>query len=331
MRAVMISEPGGPDVLKIGEIPQPIPQADQVLVRVDAAGLNRADLLQRKGGYPAPAGIRADIPGLEFAGIVADVGSAVDQWKVDDRVFGIVGGAGQAEYVVTAADQIAAIPSNLDPIAAAAVPEVFMTAYDALQQGGLAADKRVLVHAVGSGVGTAALQLAKAAGAMVYGTARTAAKLKQATELGLEQGFVQDGDSWVSELMAATGGQGVDLVLDFVGAPLLQANLDVLASRGRIIVIGTMGGARGELNLGLLMRKRACIIGTMLRIRPPAEKARLTGDFARDVVPLLASGEVKPIIDRVFLFDQIAGAHRYMESNANFGKIVLAVGVPVSH
>ncbi len=325
MRAVMMSEPGGPDVLKIGEIPQPEPQADQVLVRVEGAGLNRADLLQRKGGYPAPAGIRADILGMEFAGVVEQVGPAAHQWKVGDRVFGIIGGAAQAEYVVTAADQIAAIPPSLDPMTAAAVPEVFMTAYDALQQGGLAAGKRVLVHAVGSGVGTAALQLAKAAGATVYGTARTAAKLERATETGMERGFIQQGDNWAAEVMAATGGQGIDIVLDFVGAPILQANLDVLALRGRIIVIGTMGGARGELDLGTLMRKRAQITGTMLRSRPPPEKAQLTTDFARDVVPLLASGQVKPIIDRVFPFDQIVEAHRYMESNANFGKIVLAV------
>lgn len=329
MRAVMISEPGGPEVLKIGEIPQPIPQAGQVLVRVEGAGLNRADLLQRKGGYPAPPGIRADIPGLEFSGTVAQLGTSVQQWKIGDRVFGLVGGAGQAEYVLSAADQLAAIPPNLDSLLAAAVPEVFMTAYDALQQGGLASGKRVLVHAVGSGVGTAALQLAKAAGATVYGTARTATKLERAMEWGLERGFVLQDAEWVAELMGATGGAGVDLVLDFVGAPLLQGNLDVLALRGRIVVIGTMGGARGDLDLGLLMRKRAQIGGTMLRTRAPAEKASLTASFTRDVVPLLANGQVKPIIDRVFPFEQIADAHRYMESNANFGKIVLAVDASV--
>lgn len=323
MRAALITQPGGPEVLRIDEIEQPTPQGDEVLVKVRAAGLNRADLSQRLGRYPAPPDVRQDVPGLEFVGMIAALGPKVERWQEGQRVFGIVGGAAHAEYVVTHADLIAAVPPNLDDIAAAAVPEVFMTAYDALEQGGLAAGKRVLVHAVGSGVGTAAVQLAKAAGATVFGTARTATKLEQARPLGLDHGFA--GDTWVEGVRKATSGAGVDLILDFVGAAYLGANFEVLASRGRIVVIGTLGGAEGAIDLRQLMGKRAQLIGTVLRSRPRGEKAALTAAFAQHVVPLLASGELMPVIDRAFELEEIVEAHRYMETNANFGKIVLRV------
>lgn len=323
MRAAIITQPGGPEVLRIDEIEQPSPQGDEVLVKVHAAGLNRADLSQRLGRYPAPPGVRQDIPGLEFAGVIAAVGPKVQRWQPGQRVFGIVGGAAHAEYVLTHDDLIAAIPPNLDNTSAAAVPEVFMTAYDALEQGGLAAGKRVLVHAVGSGVGTAAVQLAKAAGATVFGTARTAAKLEQAQALGLDQGFA--GDDWAAGVRKATDGAGVDILLDFVGADYLQANFDVLAIQGRIVVIGTLGGTEGTIDLRKLMGKRAQLIGTVLRSRPRSEKAALTASFAQHVVPLLASGQIVPVIDRVFRLEEIVDAHRYMETNANFGKIVLSV------
>lgn len=325
MRAAIITKPGGPEVLQIADIEQPVPQGDEVLVKVQAAGLNRADLSQRLGRYPAPAGVRQDVPGLEFAGVVAAVGQDARTWQAGQRVFGIVAGGGQAEYVLSHTDLLAAIPPNLDFATAAAVPEVFMTAYDALEQGGLAAGKRVLIHAVGSGVGTAALQLAQAAGATVFGTARTASKLEQAQRLGLERGFLSD--TWPQELLEATNNNndGVDIILDFVGASYLKPNLEVLAPRGRIVVIGTLGGSQGEIDLRQLMGKRAQLIGTVLRSRPRSEKALLTAAFAEHVVPLLARGEIVPVIDRIFALDEIQEAHRYMETNANFGKIVLQV------
>ncbi len=326
MRAVVMRGAGGPEVLSVDEIAVPEFGADEVLVAVRAAGLNRADLAQRMGRYPAPAGVRPDVLGLEFAGVVAAVGAEVRRWQVGDRVFGIVAGAAQAEFVATAADLLAPIPAPLDDLTAAAVPEVFMTALDALAQGGLAAGQRVLVHAAGSGVGTAAVQLAKAAGATVYGTARTAAKLDQARALGLDAGF--SGPQWAAELRTATGGAGVDLILDFVGASYLADNLASLAPRGRIVVIGTLGGAQAEINLGLLMSKRAQIIGTVLRSRPRAEKAALTAAFTTTVLPLLASGALRPVIDRVFALDEIAAAHGFLESNASFGKVVLNLAAP---
>ncbi|GAC1637272.1 MAG: NAD(P)H-quinone oxidoreductase [Herpetosiphon sp.] len=327
MRAVVISQPGGPETLVIKDVDQPpSPQQGQVLINVKAAGVNRADLLQRAGRYPPPSGIRPDIPGLEFAGIIASVGSDCGEWQPGDRVFGLVGGAAQAEYLLTNAAELAHVPPNLDWETAAAVPEVFITAYDALKQGGIAAGKRVLIHAAGSGVATAAIQLVRAAGAIPYGTARTAAKLDQARSLGLAGAYLHtEAATWVDQLKADTDGSGADIIIDFVGGPLIGANLQALALRGVIVVVGTLGSAQGALDLGLLMGKRASIIGTLLRSRPAVEKATLTATWTRDVVPSLASGALKPIVDRTFPMDAVADAHRYMEKNMNFGKILLAI------
>ena len=325
MKAVIVTQPGGPDVLAVQERPQPVPQGDQILVRVLAAGLNRADLSQRRGAYPAPPDAPADILGLEFVGIAApsDTAAAAPGDAPPSRIFGITGGGAQAEYLVTYPDLVLPVPAHLSDAEAAAIPEVWMTAFDALQQGGLAAGQRVLVHAVGSGVGTAALQLARAAGATVYGSARSADKLTRARALGLADGWA--GDEWAAGVLAATGGAGVDLVLDFVGAAYLGDNLRVLAPRGRIIVVGTLGGAVGELDLRLLMGKRASIIGTVLRSRPRHEKAALTAAFGREVLPLLARGDLLPVVDRVFAMEEIAAAHQVMEANTNFGKLVLMI------
>lgn len=324
MRAAVITRPGGPEVLRIEELPTPAPAADQARVRVHAASLNRADLLQRRGGYPAPADAPASVPGLEIAGEVDAVGPGVTRWKIGDRVFGIVGGGGQAEFVLTPQDLLLPIPLNLDYVAAGAVPEVFMTAYDALfPQAELRIGERVLAHAAGSGVGTAAVQLAAAAGATVYGTVRSEAKRGRVLELGAARVFAPE--QFAAEAQTATGGAGVDVLLDFVGAPYLQQNLEALALRGRMVVIGTMGGADGRLDFGLLMRKRLRIFGTVLRSRSRAEKAALTERFGAHVLPLLASGRVRPIVDRVYPLEEIAQAHTYMESNASFGKIVLRI------
>ncbi len=322
MRAAVITAFGGPEVIKIVHMEAPLPAADQVRVRVHAAGINRADLLQRMGRYPAPRGASTTIPGLEIAGVVDATGPDVDRWTVGDRVFGIVGGGAHAEQVITAQDLLARIPDNLDDTEAGAVPEVFMTAYDALfTQAELSLGERVLVHAAASGVGTAAVQLARAAGARAWGTTRSLDK--HAAVLALGAAGMLGAEDFAVKARHATGGLGFDVVVDFVGAPYLADNLEALAPRGRMVVVGTMGGAEGMINLSALMGKRLRIHGTVLRSRPRAEKADLTARFATRVVPLLADGMVRPVVDRVFPLAEIAAAHAYMESNANIGKIVL--------
>lgn len=328
MRAVVITQYGGPEVLAIREVPDPpSPSANQVTVRVRAAALNRADLLQRLGRYPAPAGFPPDIPGLEFAGEILETGPEVQRWKSGQRVFGITGGGAQAELVITPEDQLAEVPSNLNWIQAAAVPEVFITAHDALfATASLQAGESVLIHAAGSGVGTAAIQLARAAGAKVFGTARTAAKLEQAAHLGLSASIaVGDPSSIVEAVRDWTKGEGVDVVLDLVGAAYLDANLRSLAKRGRMVLVGTTAGAKGTLEFGLVMSKRLKIIGTVLRSRSAEEKASVTQQFQREVVPLLAAGSVRPIVDSTFRLDEVAAAHQRLESNATFGKVVLEI------
>ena len=324
MRAAVITRPGGPEVLEIQEVETPEPLGDQVRVRVRASGINRADLLQRAGGYPAPPGSPSNIPGLEFAGEVDAVGPLARQWRPGQRVMGLVGGGAQAQYVVTHEEMLVAIPDNLDFVQAAGVPEVFMTAHDALfTQAGLQMGERVLIHAVGSGVGTAALQLARAVGATTFGTSRTQAKLEAAKALGLDVGL-QDQDFSV-EIMQRTNGEGVHVVIDFVGAPYLEQNLQAIASWGRIVYLSTMAGAHAGVNLGLLMHKRISIRGVTLRTRTLEEKLAVTRRFATSVLPLLASGQVKPIIERVYALEEIAEAHKEMGENRNFGKLVVRV------
>jgi putative PIG3 family NAD(P)H quinone oxidoreductase len=295
---------------------------------VRASALNRADTLQRQGRYPAPPGFPPDIPGLEFAGEVAQVGSGVKTWKAGDRVFGITGGGGQAEFIVIRADHLAAIPSNLDWTEAAAVPEVFITAHDALfTQASLQQGETVLIHAAGSGVGTAAIQLAMACGAKAFGTTRSAAKLERAKQFGLTNGLAIN--KAPLELVEAvrdwTDGRGVDVILDLVGAAYLEANLKSLASKGRMMLVGTTSGGEATLSFGFMMSKRLTLRGTVLRARSNDEKAAATESFAQDVVPLLAKGIVKPVVDKVYRMEEIREAHRLMESNENFGKIVVVI------
>jgi putative PIG3 family NAD(P)H quinone oxidoreductase len=324
MQAMVITQPGGPQVLRLCDVPTPEPVADQIRVRVAATALNRADLLQRMGRYPAPFGTPRDIPGLEYAGEVDAVGPLVERLRPGDRVFGIVGGGAYAEYVLTTERMAVPIPANLDWVQAAAVPEVFMTAHDALfTQARFVPGERVLVHAVGSGVGTAAVQLVRASAGISYGTARSAAKLTAARELGLDVAL--PGEAWPAALEQQTDQAGVDIVLDFIGSPYLAANLKALTTRGRLILIGLMGGAKAEIDLSVLQRKRLQMIGTVLRARPLEEKIAVTQAFARQVVPLLERGSARPVVDRVFELGAAAEAHHYMEQNANFGKIVLRV------
>ena len=328
MLAVKIVSHEGEGQLEVCEVERPVAHADRVRVRVRAAGLNRADLLQKRGRYPAPPGAPADIPGLEFAGEVEQTGGEVRAWRAGARVFGITAGGAQAEYVVVPESALAAVPDNLDWIEAAAVPEAFITAHDALfTQGDLNVGESVLVHAAGSGVGLAAAQLARAAGARVYGTARTAGKLERARAYGLDDAVAVAGDPdvFASFVRERTDGAGVNLVLDLVGAPYLAANLDALAELGRLIMVGTMGGASAPLDYSLVMRKRLRLAGTVLRPRSTEEKARAVGLFAAQVVPLLARGVVRPVVDSVYPLAEVRAAHERMESNGSFGKIVLSV------
>jgi putative PIG3 family NAD(P)H quinone oxidoreductase len=328
MKAVVIPRFGGPDVLELREMPTPVPQRGEVRVRVRATAVNRADLLQRAGAYPAPPDAPKDIPGLEFAGEVDAVGEGVAEPAIGDRVMGLCGGGAYAEAVVVPARAVAPVPARLSFAEAAAVPEAFITAWDALiDRAHLAAGETVLIPAVGSGVGLAALQLAAAIGARAIGTARTAQKLDRARAFGLAEGddIVVTGGAFAPDVLRATGGRGADVVLELVGGDYLAEDLACLAMRGRIVLVGLMAGHRAELDLGQVLRKRAQITGTMLRARPLEEKLAAVRALDRHVVPLLARGAVKPVVDRTFPLAQAGEAHAYMASNGSFGKIVLEV------
>ncbi|PWT87264.1 MAG: NAD(P)H-quinone oxidoreductase [Blastocatellia bacterium] len=329
MKAVIITKPGGADVLEIREVQTPPdPVANRVRVRVRASALNRADILQRMGRYPAPPGAPKDIPGLEFAGEVDQVGPEVRTWKPGQRVFGITGSGAHAEYVIVPGDHLVEIPENLSWENAAAVPEVFITAHDALfTQARLTIGETLLVHAAGSGVGTAASQLAKAAGARVIGTSRTPDKLEQARGFGFDETIAVGNDplTIVNAIRELTGGHGVDVVLDLVGGAYLEANIRSLANKGRLFFVGTTSGAQGNLDIGTVMGKRLKLRGTVLRARSEEEKATATRLFARHVGPLLANGTVRPVVDKVYKLEDVARAHERIESNQNFGKVVLLV------
>jgi len=327
MLALKIVSTEGEGRLEVCEVERPGARADRVRVRVHAAGLNRADLLQKRGRYPAPTGAPADIPGLEFAGEVEQLGVEARTWGVGARVFGITAGGAQSEYVVVPESHLAPIPDSLSYEEAAAVPEVFVTAHDALfTQGRLRTGGRVLVHAVGSGVGTAAVQLARASGAgAVYGTARTREKVERAREYGMDEGVaVADEPRVFAEAVREwTSGAGVDVVLDLVGASYLDANLDALAARGRLLLVGTLGGAAATLDFRRVMGKRLRIMGTVLRARSAEEKAAAVRRFTAQVVPLLARGSVRPVLDASYDLCDADAAYARLESNRTFGKVVL--------
>jgi putative PIG3 family NAD(P)H quinone oxidoreductase len=327
MKAVFIREFGGAENLEVREVADlPSPTADRVLVRVRVAGLNRADLLQRRGYYPAPKGFPTEIPGLEFAGEVSEIGEEVINLKIGQRVMGITAGAAQAEFVSVPENTLAQIPENLDFVQAAAIPEAFITAHDALfTQANLRMGETVLIHAVGSGVGLAGLQLAKAAGAIVIGTSRTADKLERAKEYGLDEAILTGGESDLAEIINQTTA-GVNVILDLVGAKYLAANLQSLAKLGRLVFVGTTAGNKAQLDYSIVMSKRLRILGTVLRARSSEEKATATRLFVEQAVPLLAKGTIKPTVDRVFKIEEIRQAHEYLESNQSFGKVVLEIG-----
>ena len=321
MRALRLRSFGGPEVLEVAEVAVPgPPRGDQILVRVHTAGVNRADILQRQGHYPAPPGSSPDILGLEFAGAVTASGPDVRDISVGDRVMGIVGGGAQAEYVLTSEPLAIRVPDVVSDIEAGGIPEAYITARDALYGlGSLASGERVLIHAVGSGVGIAALQLATARGCRVYGTSRSAEKLEKAKALGL------DVEIDATVIAFETVAEDIDVIIDFIGAPYLEKNLDALAPRGRLVVVSTLGGVSASISLRTLMTKRLSVAGTVLRSRSSVEKAGATREFVRDVVPLLASGAIKVPVDLVFTLEQAAEAHRYVEGNKNFGKVVFKI------
>ncbi len=341
MRAAIITRPGGPEVLEIQERPTPTPGHEQILVRVRASALNRADLLQRRGNYPAPPGAPADVPGIEFAGEVVASGTGASAWQRGDRVWGLVGGGAHAEYLATHERAVARIPERLSWTDAAAVPEAFITAHDALRQADARPGETVLIHAVGSGVGLAAVQVARAFGLRAFGTARTAEKLDRAREVaGLDAGLalptdavpdaVATGAAGVSSALVPfvrehTAGRGVDVALDLVGGPYLAATLGVMAPRGRVILVGTMAGARGEIDYRPLLRNRLTLRGTVLRARPLEERIAVTRHFAAEVAPFLEDGRVRPVVDSVFALSALASAHERLESNATFGKVVITL------
>ena len=323
MKAVVITRFGGPEVLEVQDVPAPQPGPDEILVRVRGTALNRADLLQRAGGYAAPPGVPQNISGLEFAGEVAESGTNARRWSKGDRVMGIIGGGAHAQFVAAHQDAVAAVPANLELTDAGAIPEVFMTAHDALRQAGFKAGDNVLIHAVGSGVGLAATQLVKALGGRAFGTSRTPDKIERAKEFGLEAGTA------LADLLAfakdVTSGRGFDVVLDLNGGPYFAASLEAMALKGRIILIGGVAGGKTNVDLYQILGKRLHVIGTVMRARSLEEKIATTNAFAAEVLPLLAEGAVQPVIDSVFPLEKVQDAHRRLESNETFGKVVLTI------
>jgi putative PIG3 family NAD(P)H quinone oxidoreductase len=326
-RAVHIKAPGGPEVLELGELSIRDPGPGEVLVAIKAAGLNRADCLQRRGVYPAPPGVVPSVPGLEYAGHVAALGDGVTRFKVGDAVMAISAGGSMASHIVAHEGELLRVPSGLSVIEAAALPEAFMTAYDALVlQAGMGLGTHVLIHAVGSGVGTAALQLALATGAVPIGTSRKADKLERLKSFGLKHGIVADDGVFADALRAQTGGRLADVVLDTVGAKYLGENLRALASQGTIVTIGMLGGVKAELLLAMLVAKRATLRGSVLRSRSLGEKLHLSRAFEAAVLPLFEAGSLKPVIEDVLPMAEIQRAHARMESDDLFGKLVLSWG-----
>jgi putative PIG3 family NAD(P)H quinone oxidoreductase len=325
VRAVLVDRPGGEEVLRVGEVDPPALGPGEIRIRVAAAGVNRADLLQRQGLYPPPPGA-SPILGLECAGEVVEVAPGVTSFCRGDRAMALLAGGGYAEQVVVAAGCAMPVPERLDAASAAAVPEVFLTVFlNVFQLGALAPDGAVLVHGGGSGIGTAAIALARAAGASVVVTAGSEEKCRRCRELGADVAVNYRSEDFVQAARAATGGRGVDVVLDSIGAPYLERNLAALATGGRLLLIGLMGGARGEIGLGPVLARRLQIIGSTLRARPVAEKSALVAAFRDRFGAALEDGRLAPVVDRVLPLERVADAHRAMKASEHFGKIVLRV------
>jgi NADPH:quinone reductase len=328
MLAIKISQPGGPDVLKPVERPVPVPGPGEVLVRIHAAGVNRPDILQRLGKYPPPAGAPADIPGLELAGTIAAVGAALEgtssRWADGHAVCALVSGGAYAEYCVVPEVQCLPIPGGLDFAAAAALPETYFTVWvNLFQRARLQPGETVLVHGGSSGIGTTAIQLARAAGATVYATAGSREKCAACEQLGAAHAINYNTMDFVQAINELTSGRGVNVILDIVGGDYLPRNIECLAVEGRLAQIGLLGGAKSEINLAALMQKRLTMMGSTLRIRPVAEKGAIARELEQHVWPLIAAGRVAPVIDRTLPLTQAAEAHRLLEAGQVIGKVVL--------
>ena len=319
MRAIVQKTPGDTSVLQLAESPTPEPGPNQIRVRVRAAGLNRADILQRRGLYPAPPGWPAEIPGLEYAGEVESLDAEVTGWRLTDRVMGLVGGGAHAEYVVVHEDEVVAVPEGMSWAEAAAIPEAFYTAWDALvTRGRLQPGERALIHAVGSGVGTAAIQLVKLLKATSVGTSRSLAKLSRAKALGLDEAIDTSSGGFREGLSAP-----VHVILDVLGGPAFFENLEALAPRGRLVMLGHLQGAKVEGSIDAILRKRLEVIGSVMRTRSLEERVALTHDFSAYLLPAFAARKLEPVVGATFPFTRIAEAHQLMEEDENFGKIVL--------
>ena len=324
MQAVVLEQYGDPEVLTLRDVPNPAAGPEQVVVDIRATALNRADLLQRRGMYPGPPMVH-EIPGMEFCGVVARVGPGVSRWSPGDEVMGIVGGGAYAEQLSIHERQLLSVPDGVALADAAAIPEVFLTAFDALVvQGGLTSGRWALVHAGASGVGTASIQIVKALGGFCAVTA-SAGKLDRCRQLGADVVIDYNAEDFAEVMAERTGGRGVDVVLDVIGGDYTVRNIKALRVGGRIIQVGVMGGATVELPLGMLLPKRASIIGTVLRARPLEEKVALTMQVEAELLPLFTTGQLTPVIDSRYGLADIAEAHRYMETNANVGKILIDV------
>ena len=323
MRAVTVTTPGGPEVLRLAEVPDPVPGQGEVLVDIAAAGVNRADLLQRQGAYPPPPGA-PEYPGLECSGRVSAVGPGVTGWRPGDEVCALLGGGGYAEQVAVPAGQLLPVPAGVGLTEAGALPEAACTVHsNVVTRAGLAAGETLLVHGGASGIGTLAIQLGRALGARVACTAGSQEKLRRCRELGADLAVSYRDEDFVASVNEFTDGRGADVILDIIGGSYLPRNLAALATGGRLVVIAVQGGPRGELDLGLLMRKRASVLASTLRARPLAEKTAIVSAVRDEVWPLVAAGQIRPVIDRVLPLAEAAAAHRRMEEGSHIGKIVL--------
>ena len=326
MRAVLMDGSGGPEVLRLGETPRPRPGPGQVLIRVGASSVNRADLQQRAGHYPPPPG-ESEILGLEVAGAIEEVGADITDWRQGERVMSLVGGGGYAEYALAPASTLMPVPKGMDFIQAAAISEVWLTAYlNVFREAGLQPGETLLVHGGASGVGTAAIQLAKALGpSPVLVTVGSADKAAACRALGADHAILYKDEDFAQRVLEITGKHGADVILDHIGGSYLELNLACLALYGRLVIIGLLGGAKAELNIGRLMVKRQRIIGSVLRARPVEEKARITKAFCEQVLGRFATGELKPVIHEVLPLEEARRAHELMAANANTGKLILQV------